>query len=235
MIFETSIFIPSDNKKSDLVLSQKITYSFFGIVIFSIILLKFGHPFFFQNTVNFICFFSLILAFIAIFGAGILRLFEYEILNGHFKGEIKINSEALCINDKLYKFSEISDLKLTVLTYKGQRTNNRRTGASFYQGISNSISFTHNSESVSVHFLLKSKDHIEELYQILVSIITQEKINYNRNLINLIPDKHRNSQEFKNFILKLIVEKRLECTEGLLIHGYSSDEEAKQLRAKYCQ
>jgi hypothetical protein len=235
MVFESSIFIPAENKKSDLVLSQKITYSFFGIIIFSIISLKFGHPFFTQTTVNFISFFSLTLAFIAIFGAGILRLFEYEILNGHFKGQMKINSEALFINDTPYKFSEISNLKLTVLTYKGQRTNNRRTGASFHQGISNSISFSHNSKNVSVNFLLKSKNHIEELYHILISIITQEKINYSRNLINLIPDNYRNSQEFKNFILKLIIEKRLECTEGLLIHGYSSDEEAKQLRAKYCQ
>lgn len=234
MVFETSIFIPFDNKNSSLVLSEKISYFSLGIIAFSIILLMLNNFFFNIKTINFIILALMILGFLAIIGAGILRFFEYENLNGYFKGEIKIDSDAIKINDQHYNLSEISGLKLVIFNYKGQRTHNTRSGPSFYQGISNSISFSVNAEHIAVNFLLISKEHIDELYQILVSIIAQEKINYNRNLINLIPEKYRKSQEFKNFILKLILEKRLECTEGLLIHGYSSDEEAKQLRQKYC-
>jgi hypothetical protein len=40
--------------------------------------------------------------------------------------------------------------------------------------------------------------------------------------------------KFELFIAKLIREKRMECTEGLLLIGYDSDEEAQELRAKYC-
>ena len=233
MIFETSIFIPTKKPYFNLLRSEKISYVALGIMIFSFIYVKLSFDYF-PNRLNLLVFVVLLFSsIILIFTAFILHFWEYENLNGYFKGEIKIDFEHVFINQQAFQLCEISDLKLRISNYKGQRTNRR--GPSFYQGISNFVSFTYNSESITVNFLLKSKDHIDELYQILVSIIIQEKINYSRNLINLIPDKHRKSQEFKNFILRLIVEKRLECTEGLLIHGYSSDEEAKQLRAKYCQ
>lgn len=233
MVFETSIFIPTKKPYFNLLRSEKISYASFGMMMISVIFLKFYSDLLPYELNLFIFIGLFISSIIGMFTAFIIHFWEYENLNGYFKGEIKIDIDHLFINQNLFKLSEISNLKLVIFNYKGERTNRR--GPSFYQGISNSISFTHNSESISVNFLLKSKDQIEDLYQILVSIIAQEKINYSRNLINLIPEKYRNSQEFKNFILKLIVEKRLECTEGLLIHGYSSDEEAKQLRAKYCQ
>lgn len=232
MVFETTIFIPTKKPYLDLLRSEKISFASFGTMIFSIIFFKFGSDYFLYEYNLFLFLGFLVLGIIGITTASILRFTEYENLNGYFKGEVKIDRANIIINQKSYPFAEISGLTVHIYNFKGQRTHSR--GAYFYQGISNSISFTHNSQSISVDFLLKSKEHIDDLYHILVSIITQEKINYNRNLINLIPDKYRKSQEFKNFVLKLIVEKRLECTEGLLIHGYSSDEEAKQLRAKYC-
>lgn len=232
MVFETSIFISTKKPYFNLLRSEKISYVAFGMMVFSFIYMKLSNDYF-PNKLNLFIFIGLLFSsMILIFTAFIMRFWEYENLNGYFKGEVKIDTANIIINQQSYPFSEISGLTVYIYNFKGQRTHSR--GAYFYQGISNSISFTHNSQSISVDFLLKSKNHIEELFQILVSIITQEKINYNRNLINLIPDKYRKSQEFKNFVLKLIVEKRLECTEGLLIHGYSSDEEAKQLRAKYC-
>jgi hypothetical protein len=33
---------------------------------------------------------------------------------------------------------------------------------------------------------------------------------------------------------KLLKEKKIDCTEGLLIMGYSSDKQAKEMRTKYC-
>jgi len=232
MIFETSIFIPTKKPYFNLLRSEKISYVAFGTMIFSYIYIKLSNDYF-PNKLNLFLFIGLL--FLSIIGtliAFLIQFWEYENLNGYFKGEIKIDIKNIFINEQCFKLSEIRNLKLTVFNYKGERTNRR--GASFYQGTSNFISFTYNSKELSINFLLTSKDHIDDLYHILVSIITEEKINYSRNLINLIPDKYRKSQEFKSFILKLIIEKRVECTEGLLIHGYSSDEEAKQLRAKYC-
>ncbi len=232
MVFETLIFIPTKKSYFNLLRSEKISYAAFGIMIFSVIFLKFSSDYFPYEFNLFLFMGLLFLSIIGIFTAFIIHFWEYENLNGYFKGEIRIDLEHIFINQQNFKLSEISNLKLVVLNYKGERTNRR--GASFYQGISNEISFTYHSESITVNFLIASKNQIDDLYHIFVSIIAKEKINYSRNLINLIPDKYRKTQEFKNFILKLIIEKRLECTEGLLIHGYSSDEEAKQLRTKYC-
>ena len=148
-------------------------------------------------------------------------------------GSLKINLDSISIDDNEYPFSNIENFKISVSNHKGQRTNNSRSGPFYYQGVKNSISFTHQSEEIELSFLLNSEVHLKDLYRILALIISNEIIPYKRNHLNLIPEGHRDSN-FKNFVLKLIVEKKLECTEGLLIHGYSSDEEAKQLRAKYC-
>lgn len=232
MIFETSIFIPTKKPYFNLLRSEKISYVSFGTMIFSIIFLKFSNDYF-LNDLNLFLFIGLLFSsIIGFFTAFLIQFWEYENLNGYFKGEINIDTENIIVNQQVYRWSEISNLKIVIFNYKGERTHRR--GASFYQGISNHISFTYDSQEFSVSFLLISKDQIDDLYHIFVSVIVQEKISYSRNLINLIPDKYRKSQEFKSFILKLIIEKRLECTEGLLIHGYSSDEEVKQLRAKYC-
>lgn len=163
----------------------------------------------------------------------IIRFWEYENLNGTLIGSLKINLDSILIDDNEYPFSNMENFKISVSNYKGQRTHNSKSGPFYYQGVRNSINFTHKSEEIKLSFLLKSEIHLKDLYKILVILISSETISYNRNILNLIPENYRDNN-FKNFILKLIVEKRHECTEGLLIHGYSSDEEAKQLRAKYC-
>lgn len=234
MIFETSIFIPSKKSRLNFTLSEKLTfYSIFTCFSCCLILMLNQRYFEFEIVELILKPLAILTLPIALTGMTI-RFWEYENLNGSFKGRLKIDLNSISIDNNEYFFSDIENLKMTVSNYKGQRTNNTKAGPSFYQGISNEISFTYNSESITVNFLIVSKNQIEDLYHIFVSIIAKEKINYSRNLINLIPDKYRKVQEFKNFILKLIIEKRLECTEGLLIHGYSSDEEAKQLRTKYC-
>lgn len=235
MAFETSIFISSKKPLLNLTLSEKLTfYSIFTCVSCCLILIL-NQRYFEFEIVESILKYLAISSLANVFTGMTIRFWEYENLNGSFKGRLKIDLNSIIVDDSEYLLSDIQNFKIAVSNYKGQRTNYSKSGPSFYQGISNSISFIHNSESVSANFLLRSENQMDDLYNIIVSLITKEKINYSRNLINLIPDNYRNSEEFKNFILKLIVEKRLECTEGLLIHGYFSDEEAKQLRAKYCQ
>lgn len=234
MIFETQIFIPSKKSRFDFTLSEKLTYYSLFTCFFCCIILLINQKYIQIEIIELILkSLGILVLPIAIIGMTI-RFWEYENLNGSFRGELKVDLISISISNSEYLFSKVENFKISISNYKGQRTNNTKSGPSFYQGTSNFISFTHNSESISVNFLLLSKDHIDDFYEIFVSIIAQEKITYCRNLINLIPEKYRKSQEFRNFILKLITEKRIECIEGLLIHGYSSDEEAKQLRLKYC-
>lgn len=234
MIFETSIFVPSKKSWLNFTLSEKLTfYSIFTCFSCCLILMLNQRYFEFEIVELILKPLAILALPIALTGMTI-RFWEYENLNGSFKGRLKIDLNSIIVDDREYHLSDTLNFKVAVSNYKGQQTNYSKSGPSFYQGISNSISFNHNSNSISADFLLTSKKQMDDFYEIVVSVITLEKINYNRNLINLIPETHRNSANFKNFIIKLIIEKRIDCTEGLLIHGYSSDEEARQLRAKYC-
>lgn len=235
MTFETSIFIPSKKPWLNFTLSEKLMFfpMFTGFCCCLILILnqKYFEIEIFESILKYLAILSLAFVIIGM----TIRFWEYENLNGSFKGRLKIDLNSIIVDDRKYLLSDIQNFKIAVANHKGQRTNYSKSGPYFYQGISNSISFKRNSYSISVDFLLASKNQIDDLYHILVAAITQEKITYNRYLLNLIPEKYRDSSEFKSFSLKLIIEKRIDCTEGLLIHGYSSDEEAKQLRAKYCQ
>jgi hypothetical protein len=104
----------------------------------------------------------------------------------------------------------------------------------YSNGVHNSISFVYDDQKISRNFKLDSERHIDELQSALLSIITNEKIPYQRRYLNLINSEYRSFMKFELFIAKLIREKRMECTEGLLLIGYDSDEEAQELRAKYC-
>ncbi len=104
----------------------------------------------------------------------------------------------------------------------------------YSNGINNLISFIYDGEKISRNFKLDSEAHVDELQLALLHIITSEKIPYKRKYLNFINKKYCSFMKFELFITKLIKEKRIECTEGLLLIGYHSDQEAKELRAKYC-
>jgi hypothetical protein len=163
----------------------------------------------------------------------IIRLSEYENLNGTFVGTLSFENDFLIIDSDEYQYNKIKNLIVYESCYSGQR-NDARSGPMYSNGTNNKISFTYENEKIATYFKLDSKRHIDELQSTLLKIITNEKIPYQRKYLNLINMEYRSFMQFELFIAKLIKEKRIECTEGLLLIGYDSDKQAKEMRSKYC-
>jgi hypothetical protein len=233
MRFSASIFYPKKSRQFDFTLSEKLTYYSLIAIISYILLLLFIETSFGCDISKY-AYCVLIIPVITYFIGGGIRLNEYENLNGYFIGTISFEENFLIIDNKPYSYSKIENLILHGNSYSGQRNENTNSGPIYSNGINNLISFNYEGEKISRNFKLDSERHIDELQLVLLDIITNEKIPYQRNYLNLINAEHRSYIKFELFIAKLIKEKRMECTEGLLLIGYDSDTDAKELRAKYC-
>lgn len=233
MPFSASIFHPKKSRQFDFTLSEKLTYYSLIAIISYVLLLQFIRTSFGYRISEY-AYCLLIIPVITYFIGGAIRLNEYENLNGSFTGTISFEEDFLTIDNKQYSFSKIENLILHGNSYSGQRNENTKSGPIYSNGINNLVSFNYEGEKISRNFKLDSEKHIDELQLALLHIITNEKIPYQRKYLNLINTEHRSYIKFELFIAKLIKEKRMECTEGLLLIGYDSDDQAKELRTKYC-
>ena len=233
MHFSASIFYPKKSRQFDFTLSEKLTYYSLTAIISYTLLLVFIEKSFGYDISEY-TYSLLIIPFITYIIGGAIRLNEYENLNGHFIGNISFEDDFLLMESKEYLYNKIEDLIVFGNSYSGQRNENTRSGPMYSNGVHNSISFVYDDQKIFRNFKLDSEKHIDELQSALLNIITNEKIQYQRKYLNFINSEYRSFIKFELFIAKLIKEKRMECTEGLLFIGYDSDEEAKELRAKYC-
>ena len=227
------IFHPKKKKGWDLTFSEKLSNYSLAIAFCLGTLLYFNED---KWNITIPDYFSWILV-IAFFGhvlSFIIRLKEHENVNGFFEGNIRFESEYIETNNSRFFYTDISNLKISVGDYYGKPTGNYKYGPSYKNGLSNFISFRVKDEYKEFYFEINAEYYIECFYNNLVDIICQEKIKYDRNYLDFIPCSHRASNQFQKFITKLLKEKKIGCTEGLLIMGYSSDQEAKDMRAKYC-
>ena len=233
MSFSASIFYPKKSRQFDFTLSEKLTwYSLTAIISYTLLLVFIEKSFGYDISKH--TYYLTIIPVITYFIGGIIRLNEYENLNGHFIGSMSFEDDFLLIESKEYLYNKIEDLIVFGNSYSGQRNENTRSGPMYSNGVHNSISFVYDDQKISRNFKLDSERHIYELQSALLNIITNEKIPYQRRYLNLINSEYRSFMKFELFIAKLIREKRMKCTEGLLLIGYDSDEEAQELRAKYC-
>ncbi|KQB41041.1 hypothetical protein [Flavobacterium aquidurense] len=233
MPFSASIFYPKKSRRFDFTLSEKLTYYSLTAIISYVLLLQFIETSFGYDISKY-AYCLLIIPVITYFIAGGIRLNEYENLNGYFEGSISFKEDYAFIDSVEYQYNKIENLILYGNSYSGQRNENTRSGPMYSNGVHNLISFDYEDQKISRNFKLDSERHIDELQSALLNIITNEKIPYQRKYLNLINKEYRSYMKFELFIAKLIKEKRIECTEGLLLIGYDSDTEAKELRAKYC-
>jgi hypothetical protein len=233
MPFSASIFYPNKSRQCDFTLSEKLTYYSLITIISYVLLLMFIETSFGYDISKYAYCLLIVPVIIYLIG-GAIRLNEYENLNGSFIGTISFEDNFLIIDTEQYQYNKIENLILHANSYSGQRNENTRSGPMYSNGVQNSISFIYDHQKIFRNFKLDSERHIDELQSVLLDIITNEKIPYQRKYLNLINSEYRLFIEFELFVAKLIKEKRMECTEGLLLIGYDSDEEAKELRAKYC-
>lgn len=158
---------------------------------------------------------------------------EYEPLGGYFDGELRVTPEFISVDGEKTFFKEMIDLNVAIGHHRGERTG-RKGGPAYYQGVDNFISFRVGDQVRKVQFRMTSPQHIALFYNVLIKPICTESIQYQRKYLNFFNPEFRKLPLFREFVIRLLRERRIDCTEGLLIIGYSSDAEAKAMRAEYC-
>lgn len=214
-MFRAEIFIPKKKSFLNLTLSEKLNWgSLVAIIIYGSVFLidekwnsseinNYVKEYTFLNQIVGI-FFGI--TFISSF---FLRFKEFENLNGELKGKLIIDRNGIIVNDKLYEASKILNFKINIIDYYGQKTNYSKSGPYYFQGVKNNLSFDFNSEKVVVNFQINSERHLYDLKWILLNIICEEKILFQRSYLKFFDDEFRDTPTFKKFVEELLLEKRI--------------------------
>jgi len=191
------------------------------------------------NQLNEITFWIFILSFIPIGFSYIFQFFDYENIEISNKGNLDIHEKCFTIDyKKEILYSDIENLSIIIDAYYDERINivYKTPTEQKSLGLKNQINIKTNYDNTELYFKLENKYHKDRLEEVLFEIITNGKLENldPKKSIKLIPEKFKNSNKYKSYVIKQIVRKRIDCTEGLLLHGYKTDKEAKELREKYC-
>tara|TARA_R110002051_G_C8561471_1_gene474248 strand:+ start:63 stop:785 length:723 start_codon:yes stop_codon:yes gene_type:complete len=193
----------------------------------------------FEN-IDSITYFPFIIGFIFYGFAFIYQYFDYERFDHEKIGHLEINDNGIVVNHQdSIKYENLAEFNIDAGTYKGQKIPAmfpQSPSPTHRTGIENKITFSSNNNKYHINFGLESEYHLDSLYTTLFKLIISDKFKNisAKKMVNLIPSPFKNSSEYKSYIVKLIQDKRLNCTDGLLLHGYKTDKEAQELRIKYC-
>lgn len=233
MLFSASIFIPEEPKFFNLTRSEKLSYYSFGaILLYALALLSIEHVLDRKLPQSF--YYPVIIPLILQIISFIIRLKEFENLNGYFEGTISFQEDFLVINEIEYKYSELENLVIYGNSFSGEKTQNYRYGPMYGNGIQNLISFTHKGTKIEKHFQLNSERHLDELQNTLIHIITEERISFKKEYLDFINDEHRSYILFEFLIGKLITEKKIDFKEGFRLVKFNSSKDAEEFKIKYC-
>ncbi|MEM0541571.1 hypothetical protein WFZ85_02985 [Flavobacterium sp. j3] len=214
-MFQGEIFIPKKKPFLNLTLSEKLSWgSLVSILVYCFIFLidEIWNSSKIKYYVNEHTFVNQI--FGTVFGITFissifLRFKEFENLNGELKGKLIIDRNGITINDNLYEASKILNFKINMIDYYGQKTNYSKSGPYYFLGVKNNLSFDFETEKVAINFQINSETHLYELKWILLNIICEEKIPFQRCYLKFFDDEFRDTPTFKRFTEKLLLDKRL--------------------------
>ena len=172
--------------------------------------------------------------------AYIYQFYDYERIKISNKGYIELTDSEVTLNhSKKIPYEELTQFSANCMAYYNQKTNfgYRMPNERLSLGLTNTIHLATHLEDIKLYFKLENYAHQVQLERTILTLVLNEKFKRlgGKTSIKLIPKKFINTDTYKAFVIKQIVEKRINCTEGLLLHGYSSDREAKSLREKYCK
>lgn len=193
----------------------------------------------FQNDIFFL---PMIIGLVCYLIAFVYQFFEYEQIENYKNGLFEINDNGIVLKyTNQIPFDKISDLKINAGTYYGMKLTNQKMNpqnpSPFYSsGLKNKIKISTDESEYELNIGFESEFHLKSLYSTIFELIISDKLKkiHLKNAINLISVEYRETREYKEYIAKLLTEKRLNCTDGLLLYGYKSDKEAQELRKKYC-
>ncbi|WP_172824399.1 hypothetical protein [Polaribacter sp. KT25b] len=167
------------------------------------------------------------------------QYYDFEKIKNLKKGFIELEKDELIINySEKIKYEELTDFDLSINAYYNEKINlgHRNPTEKRSLGISNSLTITHKSKTRTFNFKLESKSHQNVLERNIYNLVIHDKL---RNIdgkksIKLIPEQYKGFEEYREYVEKQLKEKKINCTEGLLLMGYKSFDEAQELKKKYC-
>ena len=160
------------------------------------------------NTNVYLKSFFIYCGFSWIFSA-VYRFWEFERINGEFKGEISFEENGIQINEKLYFFSEIKNLDISYGNKYGDKTNNTKSGPYYSQGLNNNISFYHNSKFITTYFQLYSTTQYDAIQKDLFYYVINEVFPFERKNLDFIDKQFHHYSLYKAFIEKMKREGKL--------------------------
>lgn len=149
------------------------------------------------------------LAFILHFGSLLVRLNEFESLDGTFSDPFKLGEDAVEFEQVAYFYKDMSDFQLKIVDYYGEPTHNHRYGPAYKNGTSNYLSFVIAGEKKKFYFEIKAQYFITAISYHLIDIICNEKLPFQNEYLKLIPNQHKDFIDYRDFIIRLKAENRL--------------------------
>lgn len=182
-----------------------------------------------------------------IFGLGMLMMitswfyqfYDFEKIYSNQKGFLELGKNELIINyDEKIKYENLTAFDLFIDAYYDERINlsYKNPIEKRSLGISNFLSFEHKGITRKYNFKIENKSHLKVLERNVYQLVMNDKlINIDaKKAIKLIPEKYTKTKEYKEYVGKQLKLKKINCTEGLLLIGYKTYEEAQELKKKYC-
>lgn len=172
--------------------------------------------------------------------AYLYQLNDFEKIKSEEVGFIELIENELIISfNERIKYAEITEFSLVIDAYYNQVINPSIgiPDETRSLGISNSLKITHNLKSRTFNFKLENESHKNILERSIYQLVINDKLKKldGKELIYLIPEKFRRTNEYKEYIIKQLKARKVSCTEGLLMIGYKNYEEAQELKKKYCR
>jgi hypothetical protein len=167
------------------------------------------------------------------------QFYDFEKIKNEKNGFLELDANELIINyNEKIRYEEITDFELLIDAYYNEKINMiyRNPTEKRSLGISNSLTITYKSKTRTFNFKLESKSHQNVLERNIYKLLIHDKL---RNIdgkksIKLIPEQYKGFEEYREYVGKQLKEKKINCTEGLLLMGYKSYDEAQELKKKYC-
>lgn len=206
-------------------------FSIFALIFILVSLLNWGIDF--KNV-----FVLYLLAFIPILISYVYQFYEYEKIEHTATGYFELDDEGLTLNATKIKYQEINDLKIFADVFHGKTINlyNRYPVEKKSLGINNWIEYSTSSEKVKFYFKLNSKGHLKDIESVIYDLVLKDKFQNLEGIqqIKLIPERFKNSKDYKEFVGRQIKSRKIDCTRGLLLYGYKTYDEAQELKKRYC-
>lgn len=195
------IFHPIDPVEKNLTPSQKIDRISYYLLIplficFLVIINSRSQP----QVFNYLAITVFFLLFIVRVIGEIKRIGEYENLNGYFDGNLQFENYDIYLGNNKIPLNEILELEIFYFDFSGRKTDNRRSGPQYTNGIGNKISIKTIAHTFECYFEINTEADIYRIETYPYTIVVNKRIPLTKNHLELVPNDFRDSKAYQELL-----------------------------------